>query len=63
VASSANLSSTVIQIADDLSAQYVIGFESAQPLDGKSHTLKVRVANPGLRVRSRSEYVAAPTSR
>jgi Ca-activated chloride channel family protein len=61
VASSANLSSTVIQIADDLSAQYVIGFESTQPLDGKSHALKVTVANPGLRVRSRSEYVAAPS--
>ena len=59
VASSANLSSTVIQIADDLSAQYVIGFESAQPLDGTPHTLKVTVANPGLRVRSRREYVAA----
>ena len=63
VASSANLSSTVIQIADDLSAQYVLGFESAQPLDGKSHTLKVTVANPGLRVRTRSEYVAAPANR
>ena len=63
VASSANLSSTVIQIADDLSAQYVLGFESAQPLDGTSHTLKVTVATPGLRVRSRSGYVAAPANR
>jgi Ca-activated chloride channel family protein len=60
VSSSADLSSTVIRIADDLSAQYVIGFESAQPADGRTHTVKVRVRNPDLRIRTRSEYVAMP---
>jgi Ca-activated chloride channel family protein len=62
VPSSADLSSNVIHIADDLSAQYVLGFEPAEPSDGKTHAVKVTVAIPGLLVRTRSAYVAASAS-
>jgi VWFA-related protein len=59
VATSAGLSPTVIRIIDDLSEQYILGFEPAHPADGKAHSLKVTVRNTTLVVRARSEYVAA----
>ena len=43
--STADLPSTVISIADDLGAQYTIGFESEHS-DGRFHTLKVTTRNP-----------------
>jgi Ca-activated chloride channel homolog len=60
VSSSSDLASTFIRIADDLSAQYVIGFESAKPPDGKFHAVKVTGSRTELRIRSRNGYVSAP---
>ena len=60
IATSAGLSPTVIRIIDDLSQQYILGFEPAHPADGKTHTLKVTVRNAQLVVRSRAEYSASP---
>jgi len=54
--SSANLAQSVISIADDLSAQYMIAFES-EHADGKYHTLKVTTRNPRYKVRARTGYV------
>ena len=57
VSASADLPSTVISIADDLSAQYMIGFES-QYLDGGFHALRVTTRSAGYRVRAKTGYVS-----
>jgi Ca-activated chloride channel family protein len=46
-------------IADELHHQYALGF-TATVLDGKTHTLDVRVKRPGLTVKARKTYVASP---
>jgi hypothetical protein len=61
------LGPTFSRVAQELHAQYVLGF-SPQTLDGKVHTLEVRVLRPGFTARSRKSYVAtaegaAPTRR
>jgi len=55
--SSADLPSTVISIADDLSAQYMIGFES-QFSDDRVHTLGVTTRSPSYRVRAKTGYAS-----
>lgn len=55
----ANLASTFAQVADELHRQYALGFEP-QKLDGKTHTLEVRVTKPGMAARARKSYVASP---
>jgi VWFA-related protein len=60
VPTSATLSSTVIRIIDDLSAQYVLGFESAHPQDGQPHALRVTVKDNSLKIRARTQYVDTP---
>ena len=53
-----DLGATFARIADELHSQYVIGF-SPERLDGRPHTLAVKVKRPGLTVRGRRSYVAA----
>jgi Ca-activated chloride channel family protein len=55
VSSSEQLSSTIISIADDLSAQYTIGFESS-PSDGRYHALRVTTRQASDVVRTRAGY-------
>jgi Ca-activated chloride channel family protein len=55
----ADLSSTFTRVAQELHQQYVIGF-TPQTLDGKLHTLQVRVKRPGMAARARKSYVASP---
>jgi len=55
VSSSGDLASTVITIADDLGAQYTVGFDSKYA-DGRFHTLKVVTRNPDYRVRAKTGY-------
>ena len=55
VSSSGDLASTVITIADDLGAQYTLGFDSKYA-DGRFHTLKVATRNPDYRVRAKTGY-------
>lgn len=45
-------------LADELHHQYMLGF-TATTLDGKVHTLDVRVKQPGLTVKARKTYVAS----
>ncbi|MBP8275022.1 MAG: hypothetical protein KAY59_11355, partial [Acidobacteria bacterium] len=45
------------RVAEELRSQYVIGF-TPEKVDGKVHTLDVRVNVPGLTVRTRKSYVA-----
>lgn len=51
------LNSTFTRVAQELHSQYVLGF-TPQTLDGKVHTLDVRVTRPGLTSRARKSYVA-----
>ena len=51
------LNSTFTRVAQELHSQYVLGF-SPQTLDGKTHTLEVRVTRPGLVARARKSYIA-----
>jgi VWFA-related protein len=55
----ADLSSTFTRVADELHRQYVLGF-SIETLDGTTHKLDVRAKVPGVTVRARKSYVAAP---
>jgi len=51
------LNSTFTRVAQELHSQYVLGF-TPQALDGRVHTLDVRVTRPGLTTRARKSYVA-----
>jgi len=52
-----DLQATFARVADELRRQYLIGFAPVA-LDGKEHTLEVRMKKPGLRARARKSYVA-----
>lgn len=52
------IASATERIAEELNRQYVIGFTSGTPPDGKFHSLRVRVKKPGFRVQARRGYVA-----
>ena len=53
------LNSTFTRVADELHRQYLIGISPATT-DGKTHTLEVRAKVPGMTVRARKSYLAAP---
>ena len=55
----ADLAPTFSRVAQELRSQYLIGFAPAA-LDGKVHKLDVKVAKPGMTVRARRSYLAAP---
>ena len=52
-----NLRSTFTRVAEELHHQYLLGFTPA-PIDGKKHTLEVRLRRPDLLVRARRSYLA-----
>lgn len=56
--STRDLAATFARVADELHRQYLIGFEP-QKLDGKAHSLEVRVKGDGLVARARKSYIAA----
>jgi hypothetical protein len=47
------------KVAEELHHQYALGF-TREKLDGKVHTLNVRVGKAGLKARTRKTYVATP---
>jgi VWFA-related protein len=53
----ADLQATFARVADELHRQYLLGF-TAPDLDGRMHTLEVRVKNSDLAVRARRSYLA-----
>jgi Ca-activated chloride channel homolog len=55
----ADLAPTFTRVAQELHAQYVMGFTPAE-LDGKVHKLSVRIKKPGMTARARRSYLAAP---
>jgi hypothetical protein len=52
-----DLASTFSRIVDELHRQYALGFTPTD-LDGKLHTIDVRVTQPGALVRGRRSYLA-----
>jgi VWFA-related protein len=46
------------RITDDMSSYYLLGYYSNGKLDGKFHSIRVRVKRPGVEVRSRRGYLA-----
>jgi VWFA-related protein len=48
------------RIAEELNTQYVLGYSSPHPGDGKFHGIRVKVNHPGYKVRARNGYVAVP---
>jgi Ca-activated chloride channel homolog len=55
----ADLAPTFTRVAQELRSQYLIGFAPVS-LDGKVHKLEVKVNKPGMTVRARKSYLAAP---
>jgi Ca-activated chloride channel family protein len=53
-----DLNTTFTRVADELHRQYVLGFTPAA-LDGKLHTVEVRVRQPGMTARARKSYLAS----
>ena len=53
----ADLASTFKRVADELHHQYALGFTPTS-LDGKVHSLKVKVESAGMTVRARKSYLA-----
>jgi VWFA-related protein len=56
-----DLASTFGRVADELHHQYALGF-TPTPLDGKMHTLDVRLTSTGLTARARKSYLARAAS-
>lgn len=62
IRSSADLDSATANIAEELNHQYVLGYSSPNPGDGKFHSIRVRIKHEGYRVRARNGYVAVRRS-
>lgn len=58
VVDSNNLSRGLGRIVDDLSSYYLLGYYSSGKLDGRFHSIAVRVKRPGIQVRARRGYLA-----
>lgn len=54
------LAAATARIAEELNTQYVLGYSSPHPGDGRFHGIRVRVDRPGYKVRARNGYVAVP---
>lgn len=54
------IAAATARIAEELNTQYVIGYSSPHPGDGKYHSIRVRVNRDGYKVRARNGYVSVP---
>ena len=58
-----DLAAATARIAEELNTQYVLGYSSPHPGDGKFHGIRVKVNRDGYRVRARNGYVAMPVKK
>ena len=56
----ADLATATQRVAEELNSQYVLGYNAPRGADGQYHSIRVRVSQPGYRVRSRRGYIAEP---
>jgi VWFA-related protein len=61
VINSNDLNAGLKRVVDDLTSYYLVGYYSSGKLDGKFHSITVRVKRPGVEVRARRGYLA-PTA-
>ena len=59
----ADLVVATARIAEELNSQYVLGYHTPRPLDGKYRSIRVRMTSPEYRVRARRGYIAEPRTR
>lgn len=59
IVNSNNLDAGFRRIVDDLSSYYLLGYYSSGRLDGKFHSITVRIKRPGVQVRARRGFLAA----
>ena len=59
IVDSNDLSGGLRRVVDDLSSYYLLGYYSSGKLDGRFHSITVRVKRPGVAVRARRGYLAA----
>jgi VWFA-related protein len=60
VHSTADLAGATARIAEELNNQYVLGYSSPHPGDGKYHSIRVKVNREGYRTRARNGYISVP---
>jgi Ca-activated chloride channel homolog len=60
VHTSSDVSEALAGIANELNSQYLIGYSSSRGVDGRYHSIRVRVRGTDHRVRARNGYVADP---
>ena len=53
-----NIAAALRRMTDDLSSYYLLGYYSTGKLDGRFHSISVRVKRPGVTVRARRGYQA-----
>jgi VWFA-related protein len=59
VVNMSDLDAGLRRVTDDLSSYYLLSYYSSGKLDGKFHSIRVRVKRPGVQVRARRGYLAA----
>ncbi len=59
IVNSNDLAGGLKRVVDDLSSYYLLGYYSTGKLDGKFHSITVRVKRPGVQVRARRGFLAA----
>jgi VWFA-related protein len=59
IVDSNDLAGGLKRIVDDTSAYYLLGYYSSGKLDGKFHSISVKIKRPGVQVRARRGYLAA----
>lgn len=58
VRDSVDLVDATARIAEELNSQYLLGYAAPRPADDTYHSIRVRLADPSLKVRHRRGYVA-----
>jgi VWFA-related protein len=59
IVNSNDLAAGLKRVVDDLSSYYLVGYYSTGKLDGRFHSITVRVKRPGVQVRARRGYLAS----
>ena len=59
IVSTNNIAGGLRRVVDDLTSYYLLGYYATGRLDGRFHSITVRVKRPGVSVRARRGYLAA----
>jgi Ca-activated chloride channel homolog len=63
VHTSSDLAAATARIAEELNTQYVLGYSSPHPGDGKYHSIRVKMNKDGYRARARNGYISVPVTK